>query len=297
MNTTRRVFFGSMLAAGATALAGELPGFHPGAEFHFSCQMSQVPGRDFNEKFDLLEKLGYDRVELNGGGLDWLRQNEASLLKAMHGRKLQFCCACTGARGNAGQKDPAVRRETIDTTKKILEVVGHLDAKTMIICPARSNIELPFPELRDRFLNEFLPEILEAAKQANICIVLEPLRRNETMFLRQVADGAAIARDAHHPNLGVMGDFWHMTLEETSDFGAFVCAGSLLRHVHIASRRTRRIPGCDGETDNYIDGLKGLRHIGYRGAISIEAGYPKGADKIACLTRAIQLVSRQWEAP
>ncbi len=63
--------------------------------------------------------------------------------------------------------------------------------------------------------------------------MLEPLRRNETPFLRQVADGARMAADIG-PGATVMGDFWHMGLEETSFMGAFICAGKLLSHVHIA---------------------------------------------------------------
>ena len=57
--------------------------------------------------------------------------------------------------------------------------------------------------------------------------MLEPLRRNETPFLRQVADGASIARDIG-PGCTVMGDFWHMGLEETSFMGAFISGGDLL---------------------------------------------------------------------
>jgi sugar phosphate isomerase/epimerase len=117
------------------------------------------------------------------------------------------------------------------------------------------------------------------------------------MFLRQVADAATIARDAKSPGIGVMGDFWHMTAEETSDMGAFVSAGPYLKHVHIASRKTRKIPGVDGESDTYADGFKGLKLIGYRGAVSIEAGYPKDAAdglKRELLARASALIRRQW---
>ena len=94
-----------------------------------------------------------------------------------------------------------------------------------------------------------------------------------------------------------MGDFWHMTFEEPSDMGAFISAGAYLKHVHIASRKTRKIPGVDGEADNYVNGFKGLKLIGYRGAISIEAGYPKDTpddQKKKLLAHAAVLIRNQW---
>ena len=58
-----------------------------------------------------------------------------------------------------------------------------------------------------------------------------------------------------------------------------LAAGPLLAHVHIASRRNRKIPGSDGAADDYRLGFRGLKEIGYRGAISLEAGWvPKGTD-------------------
>jgi sugar phosphate isomerase/epimerase len=73
-------------------------------------------------------------------------------------------------------------------------------------------------------------------------VLLEPLNRTEAFFLRQLADAASICRDAGHPGVAMMGDFYHMHREETSDLGAFISAGSYLHHVHLASR-TRKLPG------------------------------------------------------
>lgn len=288
--------------AHAEAVGDNMPHLLPPAqpaELHLSCQQALVPGRTFAERFDFLEANGYDRVEISGGNWEWLAQNADALAAAIHGRKIRFSAACIGARGNAGMADPAERRAVIDTTKSIIENVTKLGAVGAIMCPARKKIDLPFPELRERFLGEILPEILSHAEKCGACVILEPLNRTETMFLRQVADAAAIARDAKSPAIRVMGDFWHMTTEETSDLGAFVCAGDYLRHVHIASRKTRKIPGVDGAADTYVDGFKGLKLIGYRGAISIEAGYPKGASddqKRKLLAQAAVLIRNQWNA-
>ena len=267
------------------------------AELHMGCQIARVPGRDFVERFDLLEASGYDRAEISGGNWEWLEKNIPALETAIKGRNLKFSVTCISARGNAGMADPVERRAVIDTTKSILSSIARLKGVGTITVPARKKIELPFPELRERYLKEILPEILEHAAKLGVCLIMEPLNRKETMFLRQVADAASIARDAKSPAIGVLGDLWHMTFEETSDMGAFISAGDYLKHVHIASRERRLIPGLDGEADNYVNGFKGLKLIGFRGSVSIEAGYPKKTpddEKKKMLASAAKLMRSQW---
>ena len=137
--------------------------------------------------------------------------------------------------------------------------------------------------------------------------MLEPLQRGETPFLRQVADGAKMAQEIG-AGCTVMGDFWHMSKEEPSQFAAFVSAGKLLTHVHVASLERRKIPGSDGAADNYVDGFKGLKFLGYRGAVSREAGYvekgrdaknkpimPTNEEKQKILVGMCRLLREQWE--
>jgi sugar phosphate isomerase/epimerase len=84
-----------------------------------------------------------------------------------------------------------------------------------------------------------------------------------------------------------------MTHEETSDRGAFISAGKYLSHVHMASRKRRSMPGEDGEADNYIDGFKGLKEIGYQGYVSFECG-SQGA-KEETVPAAVKLLREQWK--
>ena len=125
--------------------------------------------------------------------------------------------------------------------------------------------------------------------------------------MRQVSDAAKIAQEIGD-GCTVLADFWHMTWEEANDRAAMLSAGSLLSHVHIASRKNRKIPGSDGVADNYELGFRGLKEIGYSGAVSLEAGWvPKGkdargkpilpdlAERHAILTKMCDLLRRQWE--
>ena len=111
--------------------------------------------------------------------------------------------------------------------------------------------------------------------------------------MRQVADAASVCRDINNPGVTCLGDFWHMTFEETSDMAAFISAGKYLSHVHMASRKRRSMPGEDGEADNYIDGFKGLKLIGYDKYVSFECGCQ--GDREIVVPEALALLRKQWK--
>jgi sugar phosphate isomerase/epimerase len=147
-------------------------------------------------------------------------------------------------------------------------------------------------ETRD-YLCEQLHDLGEFALSCGTTVILEPLNRKEAFYLRLVGDAAAICRDAGSKGVKCMGDFWHMQ-EETSDYAAFMAAGPYLQHVHIASRGHRVMPGEDGDVDNYVDGFRALKELGYPNYVSFECGC-KGEDRAAILTAAVELLRKQWE--
>ena len=84
-----------------------------------------------------------------------------------------------------------------------------------------------------------------------------------------------------------------MTWEETSDMGAFISGGEYLQHVHVASRKRRSMPGEDGDADNYINGFKGLKMIGYNNYVRLECGCQ--GDRNVVVPAAVKLLREQWE--
>lgn len=261
------------------------------AELHLCLQYGAIPGEEMKQKLDFLEANGFDAVETPGG--KWLLDNADALASALQDRKLTTAAVCAGYAGDFASADPAQRKLAVDTGSRLLEKAGMLKSPGLIVCPARSTVGMSFPDLRKDFVEVTGKQLAEVGKANHTSIILEPLQRGETMFLRQVADGAAIAKDIG-PGCTVMGDFWHMSKEETSFMGAFISAGKLLSHVHIASLKHRQVPGTDGDADYYVDGFKGLKLIGYRGAISLEGGFPKGADKTKTLLAMAKLIREQW---
>jgi len=272
------------------------------AELNLCLQWGAIPGNEIKEKLDFLEANGFASVEIPSG--DWPGKNCDALIEAMKGRKLFLATACGPSDFSYAEVEK--REAEVQKFLPIIEVLGKMKSVGLIICPARGKLSEPgrlsAKELRKDFVENTGKRLAEHAAKHGTSIVLEPLRRNETPFLRQVADGARIAADIG-PGATVMGDFWHMQLEETSFMGAFLCAGKLLSHVHIAGLKERIIPGVHPE-DVYVDGFKGLKLLGYRGAVSFEGGWPKDPadpkkgipqeEKTKLILNMVKLLREQW---
>lgn len=266
--------------------------FNKAAQLNISLQEGVAPGESLNEKLDFMEKNGVVGLEPGGGNLA-ARVDEFK--QALNGRNIKISAICAGFKGFILSTDPAIRKQCMDTMKEIIAAAGELGSTGVIIVPAFNGQVPVMPhtmETRD-FLCEQFNEMGNFAKEHGTTVIFEPLNRKECFYLRQVADAASLCRDINNPGVRCMGDFWHMTWEETSDMGAFISGGEYLQHVHVASRKRRSMPGEDGDADNYINGFKGLKMIGYNNYVSFECGCQ--GDRNVVVPAAVKLLREQWE--
>ena len=298
----RRSFIGSAAAgiAGAAVLstpAGLLTSCATGTsrksspELKLSFQEGTAPGESLNEKFDYMEKLGIVGFEPHGKQL--LKRAE-EFRQALNGRNIKVSAICAGFDGFILAEDPAVKASFDSSMRELIAAAGEIGSTGVIMVPAFNGQKPCMPhtmETRD-YLCEQLHELGEYALKHNTTVILEPLNRREAFYLRLVSDAAAICRDADSEGVRCMGDFWHMQ-EETSDYAAFISAGKYLQHVHVASRGQRRMPGEDGQLDNYIDGMRALKELDYQNYISFECG--TDADREIVVPSAVELLRSQWE--
>jgi sugar phosphate isomerase/epimerase len=276
----------------ATASSGSAEKSTGNVELKLSFQEGTAPGNNLNEKFDYFEKLGIVGFEPGGKGLAG-RVNE--IKEALKGRNIKVSAICAGFEGFMLSEDEAVRNLCRDTMHEIITAAGELESTGVIIVPAFNHQKPAMPhtqETRD-FLCKWFDELGTFAVEHGTTVILEPLNRKEAFYLRQVADAASICRDINNPGVTCLGDFWHMTWEETCDMGAFLSAGKYLQHVHMASRKRRSMPGEDGEADNYISGFKALKMLKYDKYVSFECGCQ--GDRNVVLPAAVELLRKQWE--
>jgi sugar phosphate isomerase/epimerase len=254
-----------------------------------SSQISRIPGKSIGEKLDRMLGWGFEAVELHGDVLTKADEYARALEKA----GIPVSAICWGSmKGDMVSEDVSKREPARELLKKVCTIAGQLGVVGGVIyVPAfNGQTELTCQEIR-KLLVETLPEIGEHALAAGSRVVMEPLNRKEAYFLRQVADGASIARDCKTDGICVMGDFYHMFYEETSDMGAFISGGDRLHHVHLASRsKSRTLPGVDGTS--YVDGFKGLKMIGYQDYCSLECGV-KG-DAMVEIPKSVKYLKDQW---
>jgi sugar phosphate isomerase/epimerase len=237
-----------------------------------------------------MEANGVYGLEVGGGNLP---ARVSEFQKALQNREVKISAICAGFKGWLIATDEAERTRCIESSKEILQAAGALGSYGMILVPGFNGQQPSFPFVEARaILIDQLKELGEFALSHNTSVILEPLNRQEAWFLRQVGDAAAICRDVDSKGVTCMGDFWHMTWEETDDMGAFISGQKYLNHVHIASRKTRNTPGED-EGDNYVTGFKALKMINYSHYVSFECG-SKG-EKSIVVPAALKLLREQWD--
>jgi sugar phosphate isomerase/epimerase len=303
MNVTRRGFLttGAACAAGAAllprgAVADELKPepaaagqtANPPAQLKLSSQLSVIPGKDKDlaAKLALMEKWGFDAVELDRDIVD----NEKKYEAAIKNTKLKVSAVCGSSyHGDVVSEVAAKRSAAIEAFKRLLTAAGAFHATGVVYTPAFNwDTKLGNQEIRKALLDT-LPAIGQHAVEHGTRILLEPLNRKEEFFLRQVADAASIARDCNNAGVCVMGDFYHMFMEETSDLGAFISGGPYLHHVHLASR-TRNLPGQDER--QFVEGFRGLKWIGYQDYCSFECSV-RGEPQVE-IPKSMAFLRDQW---
>ena len=305
MSITRRGFLttGALVAAGTAILPSPALAKSPKskgkskAALKLSAQIWIIPGKDLPERLATMEKWGFDGVELPGmdltdKGLPSIIDNEKLYEDAIKNTKLKVSAICGGKGTGDGRIVSEVvgkRAGGVEDLKRLITSAGALHSTGVIYVPAfNGGTKLGNYEVR-KILLDTLPAIGEHAHQAGTRLVLEPLNRGEAFFLRQVADGASIVRDCKNPGLGVMGDFYHMYIEETSDLGAFISGGSYVHHCHLASR-IRVLPGQDER--QFVDGFRGLKWIGYHDYCSFECGVR--GDATVEIPKSMAFLREQW---
>ncbi|MBP6963573.1 MAG: sugar phosphate isomerase/epimerase [Armatimonadetes bacterium] len=277
---------------GGVALSSGLPAGaakerKPSAKLRISSQERIIPGESLPERLAKMDKWGIEGLELGGRGL---AERVPEIKAALANSRVTVSAICAGFDGALSSDDESVRRTCVSSMKDILIAAGELGSTGLIFVPAfNGQTKLNHVDARKVLLDQ-LPELGEYAVKCGTRVLLEPLNRNETWLVRMLADAASICRDANHPGVCAMGDFYHMYIEETSDMGAFISAENYLHHVHLASIK-RNLPGQD-ERD-YTNGFRGLKMIGYQDFCSFECGVI--GDRDVEIPKCVRFLRDQWK--
>ena len=218
--------------------------------------------------------FGYDAIELVGEPerYDGPRIRE---LAADAGIAVSSVSSMYTAERDLCHPDPTVRRNAIDYVRAVADLAAAAGAATIIVAPSavmKTSRLAPAADER-KWALESIREGGEYAASVGVDVALEPWNRYETYFLNRLEQAIGLWRETGLTNGGVMGDTFHMNIEEASIPDALRAAKGLLKHVHLADSN-RAVAG-RGHTD-FRPILEALLDIGYDGYLSFEVMAPSG---------------------
>ena len=127
------------------------------------------------------------------------------------------------------------------------------------------------------------------ARSRNITIAIEPQRREESNIINTTAEALAWVEAVNDPNIQLMIDFYHFSVEK-EDPAVISKVQGHLRHLHMANPINRVMPLQLDEYD-YAPFFTALRQIRYDKLIGLEASSSNlqvdGPKSIALLRHAI----------
>ena len=241
---------------------------------------------DFERHIEQVAALGYDGVEL--AVRDPAALDLAALARAVAASGLRVPAIGTGQawgeeRLSFTAVEAAVRAQAVARLRSHIALAARFGA-VVIIGLIRGVV--PPGVRRDAawaWLVEALQRSAEAAAEAGVSLVVEPINRYETDLVNTVDEGLDLLKQVGADNVGLLPDTFHMNIEEPVIADSLRRAAPRLRHFHVADSN-RWYPGA-GHIDfpALLATLRG--ELGYDGWVSAEI-LPK-PDALTAAERAL----------
>jgi len=248
-------------------------GFYVNNWIFGDAELEEVAGR--------VAKLGYDGIELVGEP-DIYPAKETNRLVRDAGLKVCSICGMFPGHGKDDLRalchySEKERQKGIDYVKACVDLANGVGAKSVLVVPSLVGQPAYFRSKEEdwKFAVGSLAKAAEYAKANKMILTIEPINRYEVGLVNSIEDALKMAKEISSPFMKIMGDTFHMQIEEGDGIPNAVrrAGGEMLRHMHAADN-TREAPGMG--TMNWREILSALHDINYGGVVSLEP-LPKGA--------------------
>lgn len=244
------------------------------------------PVTDFYEVIDRFGTLGFNCVELPPDPF-LANSRELRELKAYAEEKnveIVFSCGFPEDCDMASD-DRTTRENGMKRLHQILELMEREDIRLL-----GGTFYTKWPSYRVKVLSmsekEYIFErtalcvkaVVKGVERSQIALAIEPLNRFEGYLINTAGEGRRFCEIVDCPNVGLMLDGFHMSVEEDSIPDAVRIAGKYLKHLHLAENN-RKLPGMGNFCwDEFFSALK---EIGYSERFDIEAFMTPGGSVAA----------------
>ncbi len=220
------------------------------------------------EAIERVAAAGYPAIEL--AAVPELDLRAAGMRLAAHGLTVSSMCwiGLGYPERDCAHESARIRRQAGDYLRSCLEQAHALGAKILVLVPTFRT--QPDQAGREAELQRAARTIAGAAAELDAdgpVIALEALNRYETHLLRTLADADELRRLIDLPNVQLMADVFHMSIEEDSIAAAVSAHSEHIVHVHLADSQ-RREPG-SGHLD-FPAVFEALARSDYAGALAME---------------------------
>ena len=240
----------------------------------------------FEEKLRKAAEYGAQGVELMSINPARLDADEIARQLTRHG--LQAAAVSSGGMAMAAgltllHADALRASQARNRLNLLIEFAARVGAPLVTVGGFRGRLaHLPGGQGQE-MLAQILTQAADLGARQGVRLVIEPLNRFETDFIRTAQEGLAFIEKLGHPGLGLLLDTFHVNIEErswTEPFAQALAAGRLW-HVHLGDNN-RLSPG-QGLID-FKAIVKVLAAGGYPGFLSAELLALPDPDTAARLT-------------
>lgn len=225
-------------------------------------------GEDISQGIKRLAGYGYDGVDIVGEP----DQYDAASIKALlteNKIEASSICAIFNPDRDFVSSKPSIRANAVAYVKSCVDFAAAIEAKFISIqASACMKIDAQAEEEQEwQWAVEGIREAGLYAREKGIRLTLEAWNRYETYLINRLDQALQMVNEINLSSVGVMGDTYHMNIEEDDMGDAIRRMGDKLYYLHIADSN-RAAPG-RGHID-FDEIARALRDIEYNGWIAME---------------------------
>ena len=255
-------------------------------------RLEVVPGNTVVQRVDFAARCGFDGIAFPGRLKDRFGQ---ATLESLSDLALPVKTVSLGFHGSLCSSSEHVRQRCRDSLLSLFDFCAALGAGSVNMPPILNADNLQrFPadaiDQQDKLLIDQLPALGDEAARRGIELLIEPVNRFETDYLKTLRHAVRICESVDHRAIGLTPDFFHMQMEELDTAASLREAAKWIRHLHVAEN-TRVEPG-PGQLD-LRPGFRVLREAGYQGLVEVECRSLSGPAEVV-LPKSAAYLRNEW---